>query len=440
MWETTMIYPSLNDKMRISFFSGPIKRNSRSPSPQTCAHMGTITWDGFNTLNHKRNHRIYCSKCGKRFGTDLKMIDLLLYQDKMKKILYELFIFKYPLTGVAIRWEITQQKLSQFKKSFVLQVFQQNSEIIEQKVKELPRGVVLGDETYIGSMGNSNAEILFINNNYETLSTEPLEEGELNESILRAFHKIPEACRERLRILITDGEPSYKAIAKIFGSRVIHVVQLHNKDQLGEVIINKFVKLGPHFLHYKIYTHWKAFCQDKYELKFKWEIKFIKGIVWEKKGRPPKEISAKLKSAPWRQKLENFQSNSFQKEGSAIIYVNFETNKLSMRAGAKKWMLLMLSPIFKIFKGKHITTNLIESKHSQIKGNGVGKKQRDKEYGHLLFTLHAFIVENGYIPFTHLVGRPLYRYLMKNKKKKKKGYQILEGKQHFIQATLSDYE
>ncbi|MFX1260416.1 MAG: hypothetical protein ACFFAN_21410 [Promethearchaeota archaeon] len=45
------------------------------------------------------------------------MWNLLSYQQKIKMILYELFILKYPLTGVAIRWNITQQKLSQFKKS-----------------------------------------------------------------------------------------------------------------------------------------------------------------------------------------------------------------------------------------------------------------------------------------------------------------------------------
>ena len=292
----------------------------------------------------------------------------------------------------------------------------------------------------MGSRGNSNVEVLFINNDYETLSTEPVREGELGESILKAFHKIPEACRKKLKILITDGESSYKAIAKIFGSKVIHVAQLHNESQRGEVVISKFKKLGPHFLHYKIYTHWKVFYRDKHELKFKWEIKFIKGKVQKKRGRPRKEESIKLKNAPWRQKLEAFQSDSFQKEGSAIIYVNFESNKLSMRAGAKKWMIQMLTPIFKIFKGIHITTNLIESKNSQIKGSGAGKKQRDEEYGHLLFTLHAFIVEYGYIPFTNLMGRPLYSYLMIEEKKKKKGYQIPEGKHTFTQTTLSEYE
>lgn len=48
-----------------------------------------------------------------------------------------------------------------------------------------------------------------------------------------------------------------------------------------------------------------------------------------------------------------------------------------MRAGYKKWMIQLLTPLFKNFKGKPITINLIESKHSQIKRTGAGKKQRD---------------------------------------------------------------
>jgi len=100
----------------------------------------------------------------------------------------------------------------------------------------------------------------------------------------------------------------------------------------------------------------------------------------------------------------------------------------------------MFTPIFKIFKGKHITTNKIESKHSQVKRNGAGRKQRDKEYGHVLFTLHAFLVEYGHIPFTNLAGRPLYNYLMKDENKKKIGYRIPEGKRIFVQTVLSGYE
>ncbi len=89
---------------------------------------------------------------------------------------------------------------------------------------------------------------------------------------------------------------------------------------------------------------------------------------------------SETKNERWRQKLEKYQSDSFQKEGTAKIFANFETNKLSIRAGAKKWMIRMLTPIFKIFKGKHITTNKIESKYSQAKGSGAGKKPRYLNY------------------------------------------------------------
>jgi len=434
------IYPNLDEKIRINFFSGPKKRKSKSTSQIMCAHIGSFTWDGFNNLDHKKDHRVKCSQCDKRFGNDVTEWELLLYQQMIKMILYELFILKYPLTGVAKRWGITQENLSQFKKSFILQIFQQNSELIEQKLKALPRGVILGDETYMGSRGNSDIEIIFINNDYETLSTGLADEGDLKKSILETFHKIPEVCRKKLKILITDGEPAYKSIAKIFGSKIIHVAQLHNQKQRGEIIISKYEKLGPHYLHYKIDTHWKAFYRDKHELKFNWEIKFIKGKIQTKRGRPRKSDKSQIKNARWRQKMKEFQSDSFKKEGRAKIFVNFKTNKLSMRAGGKKWMLQMLTPIFKIFKGIHITTNKIESKHSQVKRNGAGRKQRDKEYGHKLYTLHAFLVEYGYIPFTNLTGRPLYSHLMKSSKKKKIGYKILENKRNFVQTVLNAFE
>jgi len=75
-----------------------------------------------------------------------------------------------------------------------------------------------------------------------------------------------------------------------------------------------------------------------------------------------------------------------------------------------------------------------------VKSNGAGRKQRDREYGHKLYMLHTFIVEYKHIPFTNLTGRALYTYLIKNNKKKKMGYKILEGNQFYVQTVLSDYE
>ncbi len=80
----------------------------------------------------------------------------------------------------------------------------------------------------------------------------------------------------------------------------------------------------------------------------------------------------------------------------------------------------------RIFKGKHLTTNLVESKHSQAKGNGTGRKQQDEEYDHQLFALLAFLVEYEYLPFTNLSKRSLYKDLMGNKKKKRSGIESLK--------------
>ncbi len=52
------VYPALDEKIRLNFFSGSIKRNSKATSQKMCAHIGFITWDGFNILKHKKDHRI----------------------------------------------------------------------------------------------------------------------------------------------------------------------------------------------------------------------------------------------------------------------------------------------------------------------------------------------------------------------------------------------
>jgi len=401
--------------------------------------LGTLVYNGYNIVNHKQVHRIMCTKCRKRFGNDVSMWNLLEYQQAIKKIIYELFFFKNPLKGVAINREIPPEMLSRFKKSFVSQVYQQNKKIIEHRQKPLARGVMLADETFMGSRGNSNVEIMVINLDYEVLSTNPVKKKALKKSIVEAFYKISPETRKKLKYLITDGEPSYESIPKIFGGGIIHLVQFHAHNKRGEITVNSFKKLGPHFLHYKILTHWKAFYRDKHELKFKWEIKLIKGRVQAKRGRPRSKVSSQKKPPKWRQKLKKFNSPNFQKGGTAKIYVNFKTNKLSMRVGSRKWMLRMLTPFFKIFKGKYVTTNLMESKNAQVKGSGAQRKQQDPIYGHHLFALHSFIVDNDYIPFTNVAGRPLYKYLMKEQKKKEIGYRLPEGKQNYVQTVLGSF-
>lgn len=65
--------------------------------------------------------------------------------------------------------------------------------------------------------------------------------------------------------------------------------------------------------------HWKAFYRNKHELKFKWEIKYIKGKIQKKRGRPRKASTSQKKNERRRQKLEIYQTDSFKKEGTAKI-------------------------------------------------------------------------------------------------------------------------
>ena len=181
----------MEHKIRLNFFTTPKKHNSQSKSQETCAHLGTLVYNGYNTVNNKRIHRMMCIKCKKRFGNDVAMWNLIEYQQIIKKIVYELFFFKNPLKGVAIKWGIPPEMLSRFKKSFVSQVYQQNKKIIEHRQKPLARGVMLADETFMGSRGNSNVEIMVINLDYEVLSTNPVRKKALKKSIEEAFQKIP---------------------------------------------------------------------------------------------------------------------------------------------------------------------------------------------------------------------------------------------------------
>ncbi len=113
-------------------------------------------------------------------------------------------------------------------------------------------------------------------------------------------------------MLITDGEPSYGILALQAGGRVVHFQQLHLKRLLGQVNINKCVKSGPHYLHYIIHTHCRAFQQESPRLHFWWATKFIKGLLYRGRGRVPKELEQTPRYRRWRQKRDEYYTRSFR--------------------------------------------------------------------------------------------------------------------------------
>lgn len=429
--------PDLDNKIRLNIFCSPKTKNSKIRTVTQCNHTGTLTFDGFNNKDGKQDQRVHCSQCGKRFGNNIDTYKLLVYQTKLKKVVNELFLLKNPQKGIAKRKKMDRGALCRFKKRFVEETYEQNKNLLESTLKGLPQGLMIGDETFMGQMGNSDVEVLFINNNYETLSTGPIKNNQKKQAILHTFNKIPHECSRRLKILMTDGESSYKEIPKQRGGKVIHLIQFHNKKQLGQVSIEKYVKVGPHQFHYIIRTHWKAFSKGTHILKFKWEIKFIKGQVQAKRGRPRKSQTPQKPRLKWQKQVNNYHNGKMKTSGSAEVYVNHKNTLVSLRKGSKRWMIGMLQPLFKIFKGRVMTTSLIESKNHQIKSMSGDRKQQDPDYNHKLFALSSFIVEFGHIPHVNLSGRPLYKYLMKDHKTEALSYVKYQNEKKIVQTTLS---
>jgi hypothetical protein len=432
-------YPNLDEKIRINIFCAPKTKNSKVGPIKQCNHVGTFNFDGFNEESSKVNHRVMCSKCGKRFGNDVNTYNLLFYQQKLKKIVYQLFLLKTNQKSIAVRKGVAHEMLSRFKKNLVEQTYEQNKDLIESSLKSLPRGIILGDETFMGKRGHSDVEVLFINENYETLSTGPVKNSQKNRAIQDTFNKIPQECSKKLKILMSDGEVGYKQIPKMIGGKVIHLIQYHNKKQLGQVSIEKYRKVGPHRFHYIIKTHWKAFSKGTHVHRFRWEIKFIRGQIQAKRGRPKKTSQTSKPKKPklkWQIEVDNFYNGKMQISGSSEVYINHKTEIVSPHKDSKKWMIQILQPLFKIFKGRVMTTALIESKNNQIKGMSGDRKQQDPDYNHKLFALSSFIVEFGFFPLVNLNGRPLFKYLMKDIEKVRLKYIRYQKDKKIIQTTL----
>lgn len=108
-----------------------------------------------------------------------------------------------------------------------------------------------------------------------------------------------------------------------------------------------------------------------------------------------------------------------------------------MRTGSSRWMVCILQPVFKIFMGRCITTGFIESKNHQVKSAGAGRKQKDPQYSHELFTVCSFVTEHGYHPKTNFEGRPLFKYLTNEPIFNEIAYITTQNGMKSFQTTLS---
>lgn len=431
---------NLDEKNPIEIVPGHKNQRKNSRQNGTCYHPYKCLKDGFNETKEGKKQRYKCKACDSRLGDGTSINEHVKYAKKIKKLLRELLILNFPLSGVAKQYGIPQPKLSTFKKRVIRMAYSQNRDVLEFPIKPLSDGVMFGDETYFGSREKNNSEVEFVSNNFEFLGAGPVEKRNLEQYVKDAYYGIDESARRRLKVFVSDGEKAYKKLIMSTGMNVIHVQQIHDPRELGTVFVNKYERLGPHWLHYRIKTTWKAFCDGKKEISVNWSIRLTRGRMYIGKGRPSQlQIQQAWKQwcgTRWRQKYEKYQLYRTKQIGIAKIFVNPDTNKVSLRAGSSKWMTALLQPLLKIFKGKHVTSNKVEGKHSQIKGHRHLRKQQDCVYQHQEFVFNAYIAEHGHLPPITLRGKYLWKYLIKSKKKAFKAYDLWSNGTHFIQSSL----
>ena len=125
--------------------------------------------------------------------------------------------------------------------------------------------------------------------------------------------------------------------------------------------------------------------------------------------------------------------------GTGSVFINFKTDKIFLPKGGSRWMIRMLQPLFNIYKGKHLTSNLIESKNSQVKRHGGDSKQQNAVYGHKLFSFCPFVAEYDYLHLIQVEGRPLNNKLMIEQPSREWKYHIYENGTNYNQKVMDTY-
>ena len=296
-----MTLPSIEPKninyehiVKVHIFSKLESKGSTDPSFFPCPHFFYLVKDGWNLSSSGKTQRHKCKNCGKRFGSNTNEWNMLVYKTKINRILHSMFFEGTKAASIGDTWGIPQYEVCRFKHNYVDQVFEQHPTLINQQEYAIPKGVIYGDETFFGKRGNSISEIVFVNDKFEVIAAGLVEPKNLEKSIKRVFSIIPKNSRDKLRVLISDGEPSYKSIPFLGSLKSIVVQQNHAPGKLGKISIHKYENFGPHHLHYIIYTHWKIFKKGRIEFSVKWEIKFIKTKLPMGRGG----LSSELKKTP----------------------------------------------------------------------------------------------------------------------------------------------
>lgn len=107
----------LDEKIPIQILLGHKIRRKNFQQNIKCDHPYNLVKDRFNEIKNGKKQRYKCNGCDFRLGQKVLIAEQEEYVKKIKEILYELFILKFPLSGVAKQYGIPQPKLSTLQRS-----------------------------------------------------------------------------------------------------------------------------------------------------------------------------------------------------------------------------------------------------------------------------------------------------------------------------------
>ncbi|MHA1784511.1 MAG: hypothetical protein ACTSVY_15895 [Candidatus Helarchaeota archaeon] len=225
------------------------------------------------------------------------------------------------------------------------------------------------DETFINIDRLRFYLIAVVNDQKEVLGWD-LVKHRLKDNILPLLELVQVRIGKKIPVLVTDDFSVYKGVATALGHDLTHVRHVH-KPPYGRVCMDliRHEKTRVKTIHVAtlndIFEKENTFLVRVSESE---KIKHEKGKRGRKKGgknRPKKKIVAEKKAKKIPKKRG--PKNPFKDAMTQVYHYYKDEGRVGVLGGSNPEIAANLEELLKVFKGKCITTNLIEQEFSSIK-------------------------------------------------------------------------
>jgi transposase-like protein len=210
----------------------------------------------------------------------------------------------------------------------------------------------------------------------------------------RVINKLIKNCEKRcingLMILVTDGLPGYKGVARKIGHDIIHVVHLHHPPygrieidiyKYGEKIIKRTTARSMN----DIFTCGGPFLMSVSEKNYKKNLRLINESYTSKKKKKTSKKSLTKKGNVKKPGLKQRKRKRFKGE-TRVYFHHWKDGVIKVYAGEQDVVAASLCSLRAHFGTNHITTNLVEKEFSVLKKFlSVGSRRSVKNWKAYLF-------------------------------------------------------